>query len=167
MSQVASRIEKQILALSASDPSLSQSQLAKMVNRSTKTIQRVMKANKATIEEIDTKLRTLNNEIASVVSMKQRAVKYADLAINAKNEAVSLGALARIDDLDGIVTDKERLRSQGVEHSAPAPMFSLPPGTQVNVTVMATTGREPSGLHKIPTETLEITPTTRSTQDND
>jgi transcriptional regulator with XRE-family HTH domain len=88
------------------------------------------------------KLKSLVDEIANVLPIKDRAEKYAKLATSAKNEAVSLGALQRIDDLDGIVTEKERIRAKRETQPEHQPMFALPPGafvqvinTQVNATI--------------------------------
>src|SRR4030095_3056262 len=91
----------------------------------------------------------------------------AELAMRAKNEAVSLGALQRIDDLDGIVTQKELVRTRRGAQSSPQPMFMLPPGANIHFTVNQqnnTIGSGSESLHNVPSVTLD-NPATTSSQD--
>lgn len=123
------------LALAASG--LTQKQIAEQLGVSKQTIHRDIASVKPALEEAESKIAAMQSELNLVISLKERAGKYAQLAKNAKNEAVSLAALGRIDDLEGIVTQKELVRTRRDEASQPAAMFMLPPGTNVSVTVNA------------------------------
>lgn len=112
-----------ILALAASG--LGRQEIATKLGIHPKTVQYHTSAAKPAIHEASAQLQSLVEHITTLMPIEKRAGKYAALAMDAKNEAVSLGALQRIDDLDGIVTERERLRSKGVEHSTPAPMFII------------------------------------------
>lgn len=127
-------IRNQVIAMLA-QPGITHADIAKALSCSVKTVSRISTQVKADINEADSKLATLSKEITAVISVKDRAKRYATLAKSAKNEAVSLGALQRIDDLDGIVTEKERMRAKRDEQPANQPMFVLPQGAMINVTV--------------------------------
>lgn len=125
-------IRHQVTAMLA-QPGVKQSDIAKALGCSLKTVSRIAQQVKPAIAEADSRLTALNKEIATVISVKQRAEKYAKLATSAKNEAVSLGALQRIDDLDGIVTDKERLRAKQVDPAAnQRPIFVFQGGMNID-----------------------------------
>ena len=127
------RIKSQVTALITKG--VPYTKIAQMLECSPKTVRRIASEVLPGVEEADTKLAQLTAQISKVITIEARAEKYADLAKNAKNEAVSLGALTRIDDLDGIVTEKERMRLKLAENKPHQPMFVLPPGTSVSVTV--------------------------------
>ncbi len=95
-------------------------------------------------------LKSLSDEIRAMLPVKGRAEKYVELATKAKNEAVSLGALQRIDDLEGIVTDKERLRAKQSEQPSNQAMFILAPGMNISFGP-STTGSESKSLHNTST----------------
>ncbi len=137
---------------------MTQDEIAATFGVSRRSIVRDLEDLRPAQAAVNDRLAALTTEITSAITVKQRAEKYAELATSAKNEAVSLGALQRIDDLDGIVTEKERLRSKGVEHSAPAPMFVLPQGANISMTfntqVNTTTSSEGASLHNVPSVTL-------------
>lgn len=130
----------QILSLQAAG--LTQDQIAAEFGVSRSAIARDLKEIRPALNDAESRLARLSSAIESVITLKQRAAKYADLALNAKNEAVSAGVLARIDDLDGIVTEKERIRAKGSEPQAIVPMFALPSGAHVSVTVNNVTLRD-------------------------
>ena len=127
---------KAVLALKVAG--LKNGEIAQELGVNRKTIQRDLDESKAATEIIDSQLTQLNAAIAAILPMEQRAGKYVDLATNAKNEAVSLGALQRIDDLAGIVTQKELVRTRRDEAQQPQAMFMLPPGAQIAVSVTTT-----------------------------
>jgi hypothetical protein len=127
-------IRNQVVAM-LSTPGITHNDIAKVLHCSTRTIKRIAREVRPDIAEADSKLVLLQREVNRVITVQQRAQKYADLATDAKNEAVSLGALQRIDDLDGIVTEKERIRAKRDERPANQPMFQLPAGTAVHVTI--------------------------------
>ena len=114
---------------------LKQREIASELGLDIRTVQRDIEKSSKAKAAISTSLDSLNAELESILTVKDRAGRYAELAIRAKNEAVSLGALQRIDDLGGIVTEKERLRAKTQAESAVQPMFVLPAGTEVRLSV--------------------------------
>lgn len=129
------RREKQILALAAADPSLSHKQLAELTQCSTKTIQRALKRNAPTLDEIDSKLRAVQARIQEVLPAEKRVDAYVEMLNVAKvTKQPSAGAaiLTRLDDLDGIITDKERLRTRSGEQPANQPMFVFQAGAKID-----------------------------------
>lgn len=130
---------EQILALQVAG--LTQDQIAAKLGVDRRTIVRdlvKLKESTGNLEEILTKGQTRLREIYPI---EKRIEKYVDHGKHAKNEAVSFAALQRLDDIDGLVTDKERLRAKGHDQPQSQPMFSLPAGAQVNVTVTTTGSR--------------------------
>lgn len=74
--------------------------------------------------------------IEVLMPIERRVEKYVDIAKDASNEGVSLAALMRLDDLDGIVTQKELVRTRRDEaYNVSGPMFVMAEGAQVNVTL--------------------------------
>ncbi len=127
-------IRNQVMAL-LTQPGITHKDIARSLKCSITTISRIAQQVKPDVAAIDAKLAALQSEIGKVISVKERATQYAELAKSAKNEAVSLGALQRIDDLDGIVTQKELVRTRRDEAAQPQPMFIMPSGSSVNVTI--------------------------------
>ena len=118
---------------------LTQREIAAQLGCSTATVNRSLKGQDEQVATIQQNLANqLMTAIEKHISLESRAGKYADLALNAKNEAVSLASLTRIDDLQGIVTDRERMRIDK-QTQAPQiqPMFMMPAGTEISVTVKA------------------------------
>lgn len=135
-SNVSDRVEKQVLALAAADPTLTHTQLAAMVNRSTKTIQRIMKANAPTLDEIDSKLRAVQTAIKERLPVEKRVEILASIAESSELDFARISTVKYVNELDGIHPQLERDKVKST-HDAPTtqPMFMLPPGSTVNVTV--------------------------------
>ncbi len=138
--QTSDRIEKQILGLSAADPSLTHQELAQMVGRSTKTVQRVMKANLETMSEIDEKLRVVQMRVQSRMPVENRVEIIATVAESSELDFARLAAVKYLNELDDIhpALDREKVRKDR-ELPRTQPMFMLPAGTSINVTVQPTT----------------------------
>ena len=146
------RIKSEVTALLTKG--IKYKQIAAMLGCSAQTVRRIADEVLPGIEQADSKLAVLTREVQQVINVKTRAARYAELATSAKNEAVSLGALTRIDDLEGIVTEKERLRLKQAEQKAYQPMFMLPAGTSVSVTVMPASETERAETQRV----IDITP---------
>jgi hypothetical protein len=135
-------IRTQVIAM-LQTPGVKHTDIAAALHCSTRTVARISQEVARDLKDANDRLATLNREITKVVTVRQRAEKYANLATKAKNEAVSLAALQRIDDLEGIVTQKELVRTrQGGLGPEIQPMFMLPAGSQVNVTVTTTSSNK-------------------------
>lgn len=153
--------QPQILALQAAGLTLQQ--IADVFNVSIKSIQRDLEVISAAKQNFNTStLDALMTPLRIAISPEQRAARYAELAISAKNEAVSLGALQRIDDLDGIVTQKELVRTRRDDAATTVqPMFILPANSHISVTVDTTSSRsEQNGLGQ--GDVRDITPSSQS-----
>ncbi len=151
--------QKQVLALIAAG--LTQKQIAAELGVSRASIARDCAELQPDTEQVEQRLQRLNQSIDQFVSVEQRARKYAELATKAKNEAVSLGALQRIDDLEGIVTDKERLRAKQSEQPANQAMFILAPGMNISF------GPSTTGSGSLPSNgAIEVKPNVINTDDN-
>ena len=146
--------KQEILALQVAG--LTQTEIAQKLGVSRSSIVRDLEQLRPAQKAVNDRLSELQSEITAILPVKERAVKYAQLAKSAKNEAVSLGALQRIDDLDGIVTEKERIRAKRDEQPANQPMFVFQAGAKIDfggVRIDTTTSREMPSLHNTPTAT--------------
>ncbi len=128
--------ESAVIALKSNG--LNHQEIAAELGLDRRTVGRYVADLKPAQDIVQSKVEELNAEIAKILKPSQRAEKYVALATTAKNEAVSLGALQRIDDLAGIVTEKELVRSKRNEPAAPTAMFSLPPGTSISFSATTT-----------------------------
>lgn len=129
-------IHTRIVAIKSSQPHLTHAQIGDLVGRSKRTVGRVLEDQADLVETLsETFLNALQEHLDTLQSSEDTALNYVELATSAKNEAVRLGAQQRIDDLRGIVTQKELVRTRRDEQAQPQPMFIMPPGTSVNVTI--------------------------------
>lgn len=135
MPQKLNKRQREAATIALSANGLTQVKIAEELGIDRKTVARYLEESKPAEEVVRAAVVELNEQIAKFVTVEQRAQKYAALAKEAKNEAVSLGALQRIDDLAGIVTQKELVRTRRDEVSQPQAMFMMAPGTTVNVSV--------------------------------
>lgn len=119
-----------VLAMSAAG--LSQKEIATKLNVSSKTIQRDVQSVKPTLDEAKAYIEEYQNHFDVIYPLEDSALDYVELATNAKNEAVRLGAQQRIDDLRGIVTEKERIRAKQSEVPANQPMFVFQAGAKID-----------------------------------
>jgi predicted transcriptional regulator len=124
--------QRSVLIASMLANGISQTEIAKQLGISLSTVKRDIEDIRPGIEQAAERIKTLQDEIAQRCSIQERAARYAELATKAKNEAVSLGALQRIDDLDGIVTDKERIRAKRDDPGQAGPMFVFNGGLNID-----------------------------------
>ncbi len=125
MSKQTLNIRAQAIAM-LTRPGITHDQIAKALNCSPRTIRRIQQDIRPMLPTLDAKLAEIQGHIDSQFTPADRAAKYVQLARDASNETCSLSALIRIDDLHGIVTEKERLRRQPFQPQAPGPMFVFP-----------------------------------------
>lgn len=151
--------QPQILALQAAG--MTQEQIAQQMGVSRQSITRDLREIAPAKEAVVSKLASLVDEISVLLPSKRRAEEYASLATSAKNEAVRLGTLQRIDDLDGIVTEKELVRSKRNDPPAPTAMFMLPAGTSISFGVSVTSEVTPTATGSVPGlehDVIDVTP---------
>ncbi len=137
-----------IAALIASG--MSQRDIAKTLNISRSTVQRDIEDIKPGIAEAKDLISEYNEHFDRLYPLEQSAEDYVDLARNAKNEAVRLGAQQRVDDLRGIVTEKERIRAKQSEQPANQPLFVFQSGAQISFGP-TTIGGDAKSLHNTST----------------
>jgi DNA-binding XRE family transcriptional regulator len=119
-----------IAALLASG--VTQTEVANQLGISRSTVKRDIEDLKPTIKEAETLITEYNKQFDELYPIEQSAADYVDLARSAKNEAVRLGAQQRIDDIRGLVTDKERLRAKRDQEVQPQPMFVFNGGLSID-----------------------------------
>ena len=127
--------QRKALVLSLQLQGLNQTEIAEQLSVSRRTIVNDLANLHPSEKEQQAKAKSLIDEITTRLPVDERAGHYVKLATRAKNEAVQLASLQRIDDLEGIVTEKERIRAKAHSAPEPQPMFVLPAGAHVNVTV--------------------------------
>ncbi len=74
----------------------------------------------------DTKLAAIQARIALVLPAEQRVDEYIELlevAKTTKQPSAGSQILQRLDDLDGVLTSKDRIKAAGGPDTAPGPMF--------------------------------------------
>jgi len=147
MSTRAEKTKTQIVHL-LGDPSLTHAKIAKTVGCSTKTVQRVAKDIRPDLAEIDAKLEEYGRLVHERLPIRDRVELYERIARKADhNPFAAMRALERVDDLDGILTTKDRQKERREEPPS-APMFILPPGSTISTAprrpaIDVTPGRNP------------------------
>ncbi len=152
--------QPQIIALQASG--MTQTEIADQLGVSRQSITRDLReiapAKAATLDILARAQVTLE----SLWPVEKRMEKVVALGEGAKNEAIQLESVRYANDLAGIVTQKELVRTRRDEPSQPQAMFMLPPGAMVSVSIgaapTATYGKEASG-NDLPSNTVNVTPT--------
>jgi transcriptional regulator with XRE-family HTH domain len=112
-----------------------QEQIAAELGVSRRTINRDLDEMQPSVEVAKTILQRAQDRIRDTMPVEKRVDNYVELAMSAKNEAVRQGATQRLDDLDGIVPERELIRAKGHEPQAVQPMFVLPPGARIAVAI--------------------------------
>jgi len=132
MSTRAEKTKTQILHL-LGDPSLTHAKIAKTVGCSTKTVQRVAREIRPDLAEIDARLEEYGRLVRERLPIRDRVELYGRIARKADhNPFAAMRALERVDDLDGVLTAKDRQKERR-EESSPAPLFILPSGSTISI----------------------------------
>ena len=90
------------------------------------------------VDQARTILQRMQARIAEILPPETRVDRYAemlDLARDTKQPSAGVQILARLDSLDGVITDTDRMRSKANDPAPVVPMFALPAGSMVSVTV--------------------------------
>src|SRR5262249_37668535 len=113
---------------------------AKILGVSAKTIERDLRTVRADMTEAESKLEEYQRRFKQRLPLEDRVRLYEQIARQDGNLFARFKALQRIDAIDGIISDIDRLKVEG-RHEQPVqavPMFQLPPGARINVTVAQT-----------------------------
>lgn len=118
-----------IAALKASG--MTHAQIASELHVSLSTIKRAISDLKPTIEEAKDIVTKYASKLDELYPVEERSVDYVNQAKSAVNEAVRMQARMRIDDLCGVVTEKERVRYKGQQAQGNQPLFIFPAGANI------------------------------------
>ena len=99
-----------------------------------------------------------DNDKAAIESQNEATQEALDQQKDAVNEAVSVNALNRLDDLDGIVTQKELVRTRrDAPENSDRPIFSFGDNASVSVVVTTTdSGSRPGD--SVMDSAIDVTP---------
>jgi hypothetical protein len=104
-------------------------EIAQVTNCSAKTVQRVQHELQQETEGREEKIQEYKRRLNQRLPIRQRVELYAGLAEQNQHPMAKLKTLERLDQLEGIQTEKKQ-REEETEHR---PMFTLPPGTWVQM----------------------------------
>jgi uncharacterized protein (UPF0261 family) len=136
---VSPEIRKAIIDRLQSDPSVSHVEIAAEAGVSHDFVDTLAKRlNGQTVDESDKRAKQLARQIGKRLSVADRAMIYEKIArgdANAKSAFSQAAVLKRIEELEGIVTAKEK--REVTENTQPTlpPMFVLPSDTNVDIGV--------------------------------
>ena len=122
-----------------------QERIAKEFGVNRKTIQRDLDDIRPAQEIVASILDRAQAQLRATLPVEVRVDKLVETLADAKEwkqPGIALQVLQRMDAIDGLVTDSERMRSKAAEPQAIAPMFSLPAGATISVTVSTSTERD-------------------------
>jgi len=104
---------------------------ANILGVSAKTIERDLKKVRPDMNEAEDKLMEYQRLFKKRLPLGERVHLYEEIARQDGNLFARFKALQRIDEFDGIITEKDKLRRREQERPAPQPMFILPAGAQL------------------------------------
>ena len=136
---------------------LTQEQIAQSLGVTRATIARDVAEIAPALLTAKTVLQRMQGEIEKLLPAEQRVQEYVNSLEQAKasnQPSAGLQILARLDAIDGLVTDVERLRTKAVEPQAIVPMFSLPAGASISVTVTS----ERPAIDVTPSKDVDVLP---------
>ncbi len=151
---------EQILALQLAGKT--QEQIAQYFGVSRMTIVRDLEELRPSTEHVASILERAQVKLEQVWNVEERIERLATLGKEAKNEAVSLAAIGIGNDIAGVVTEKELVRTRRDAALQPQAMFMLPPGTHVSVSVN-TTSSKVAHYNSAVQNAVDVTPTDSTT----
>jgi hypothetical protein len=100
--------------------------VAKVLGVSEKTVTRDLKTVRPDMKEAQGRLEAYQTQLQKHLPIEKRAELVANIAKRTDSPFAQLKAIERADELDGIVTDVERMKARRNDQpSEPAPMFVL------------------------------------------
>jgi hypothetical protein len=106
---------------------------ANILGVSRKTIERDLKVIRADVKDVEDKVAAYQRRFKERLPIDERVRLYEEIARQDGNLFARFKALQRVDAIDGIVTDGERLRiPRDREPSQPAPMFIFAGGCNID-----------------------------------
>jgi hypothetical protein len=133
------------------NPALTHDDIARTVGCSTKTVQRVAREIKPDVDEALSKLEEYQTLFNKHLPIENRVELYTQIANKAdSNPFAAMKALERADDIDGILTAKDEVRRPSQESGETRPMFILPAGTRISVSVKTIEDEKPKEIDVTP-----------------
>ncbi len=121
--------------------------IAKTLGCSTKTVQRVSTSIRPVLAEVKDLISEYRRLLRERLPIEERVGLYEKIARKVdRNPFAAMRALERVDDLDGILTAKDEIKRPQEGSRENQPMFTLPPGTSIQVNITA------------PDQAIDVTP---------
>src|SRR5262249_8819069 len=129
---------------------------ARILGVSAKTVERDLKAVRADMKEAESKLEEYQRRLKKRLPLEKRVELLAEIAEQEKKLFGRFKAVQRVDALDGIITDGERLKIERErEQTTNQPLFVFNGGMQISFGPTTTSGNEAS-LHNIPSAKPDV-----------
>jgi hypothetical protein len=130
---------------------MNHTEIAKTVGCSTKTVQRTVNSLEPETREFTDGLAEYQRLFREQLPIPKRVEIYHKIAQKAEsNPFAAMRALERIDDLDGILTAKDETRRPTQDSGETRPMFVLPAGTRISVSVKTIEDEKPKEIDVTP-----------------
>jgi hypothetical protein len=158
-SETAEHRRRKVIALFA-DPATkgNMTEIAKLLGVSTKTVQRDLEAVRPDVKEAQGMLEEYKRRFAEQLPIEKRVSAYKKITESTNPFAV-LKALERIDELSGIMTDEQLLKSRTNDAAqAPQPMFVFQGGMNIDFGGGAAPSSYVSTMREITPEAEPSTP---------
>lgn len=115
---------------------MQQGEIAEALGISTRTVMRAVQRIKPDLELVDKKLSEVQRQLKSQMPIRERVEELVRVAKKSPLDFARIGSIKYLNELDGIHPQLEREKlKRGQEQPQTAPMFMLPAGAQVNVTI--------------------------------
>jgi hypothetical protein len=138
---------------------MNHTEIARTVGCSTKTVQRTVNSLEPETREFTDGLAEYQRLFRDQLPIPKRVEIYNKIAQKAEsNPFAAMRALERIDDLEGILTAKDEARRPTQDSGETRPMFILPAGTHINVTVNPIESEKPEEIDVTPKGNSEDMP---------
>lgn len=115
------------------------SEIAIALGVTQRTVQRILKRQHRTVEEIDKKLSIVQRELKQQMPIRERVETLVNVARTSELDFAKISSVKYLNELDGIHPKLEREKvKRDQEKPQTQPMFILPGGTSVHITVNQT-----------------------------
>jgi hypothetical protein len=111
------------------DPTLKHVDIAEIAGCSTKKVQRVAKKLREETADLD-EIEAYKEYIRRQMPTEDRAKRLVELATQDRQLKVALDAIVRMDSMQGLLTEREKLQFRQEPEKETGPLFYFPPGSQ-------------------------------------
>lgn len=138
-------VRQQIADRLQQDPLVNYTELALEVGVSDDVVGRIAKKLHGVDDLATRRLKSFQTQLGKALPVKERVRKYAEVVrgeVDAKGAFSVLSALKRVEELEGIVTAKERRETADNQAPKLPAMFVLPENAQIDVGIRVRTGKK-------------------------